>query len=124
MEGYFENEYARFSIIKGILFFEYKAGLSINLEVARQVVADRIHFQKEKAYPIFCDSNGLVAMDKAGRDYLAQYGSMLAKAVALYSNDNVARVLSYFYLMVSKPEVPTKRFTDKDAALQFLEKYK
>ena len=50
--------------------------------------------------------------------------SMLAKAVALYSNDNVARVLSYFYLMVSKPEVPTKRFTDKDAALQFLEKYK
>ncbi|MHB1148607.1 MAG: DUF7793 family protein, partial [Lutibacter sp.] len=73
----FENEYAKFWIKDQILFFEYKTDLVIDLAAAQRIVADRIQFQHEVAYPIFCDIRGVVDFDKAARDYLAQSGSVL-----------------------------------------------
>lgn len=122
--SYFENEYAHFWIRNSILFFEYKPNIVIDLTVAHQIVADRIQMQNEKAYPILCDIRGVVDSDKSARDYLAQSGSVLTKAVSIVANQSVSLIMTSFYIKICKPSVPTRIFTDESSALVFLETYK
>jgi hypothetical protein len=124
LPDYYENEYAQFWIKDGILFFKYKQSIVIDLSIAHQIVADRIQMQNEKSYPVLCDIRGVVDTDKAARDYLAQSGSLLAKAVGIVTNQSVSVIMTSFYLKISKPSVPTKIFTDESSALAFLETYK
>ncbi len=119
----FENEYAKFWIKDQILFFEYKPELVIDLAAAQRIVADRIQFQDEIAYPIFCDIRGVVNFDKAARDYLAQSGSVLTKAVGFLVHQKVTQTIATFYVNINKPTVPTQLFEDKSAALAFLSNY-
>lgn len=119
----YRNQNARFWIEEGILFFEYKPNTTIDLEVAMRVVADRVAFQNERQLPVFCDMRGMISIDKAGRDYLAKSGSLLAKAVALIVNENVSMTLSTFYLEINKPSVPTQIFTDEQEALKYLRSF-
>ncbi|MFA5296960.1 MAG: hypothetical protein WC389_01990 [Lutibacter sp.] len=120
----FENEYAKFWIKDQILFFEYKPDLVIDLIAAQRVVADRIRFQNEVAYPIFCDIRGVVDFDKAARDYLAHSGSVLTKAVGFLVHQKVSQTIATFYVKINKPSVPTQLFEDQNAALAFLSNYK
>ncbi|WP_244153814.1 DUF7793 family protein [Flavobacterium xinjiangense] len=123
MDGYFENEFAIFWISESILFFEYKPDVVIDLVAAQRIVADRIQMQKEKAYPVLCDIRGIADSDKAARDYLAQHGSVLAKAVSILVHQSVSILMISFYLKISKPQVPTRIFTDKSDALEFLKAF-
>jgi hypothetical protein len=123
IEDYFENEFARFWICNQILFFEYKDKVVIDLAAAQCIVVDRVRVQKEVAYPVFCDARGIISIDKEARDYLAQSGSILTKAVSLLVYQSVSFSMSSFYLKISKPRVPTRMFTDKTAALAFLSNY-
>lgn len=116
----YENEFAQFWIADGILFFKYKPNTTIDIKVAQCVVTDRIHFQNERSYPVLCDIRGVVATEKSGRDYLAQSGSILAKAVGLIVHEKVLMTISTFYLEISKPSVPTQIFTNEDEALAYL----
>ncbi len=120
---FYENEYARFWIKDGILFFEYKPNTTIDLKVAKLVVSDRIHFQDEKSYPVFCDARGIVTTEKAGRDYLAQSGSILTQAVGLVVYEKVLLTISTFYLEINKPSVPTQIFTKESDALDYLKPF-
>lgn len=120
---FYENDYARFWIADGILFFEYKPNTIIDLKVAQSVVTDRIYFQNERAYPVLCDIRGIVATKKSGRDYLAQSGSILTRAVGLLVHEKVLLTISAFYLQVSKPSVPTQIFTEEDDALAYLKSF-
>jgi hypothetical protein len=122
--NYYENEYAQFWIKDDILFFEYRPNVVIDLTIAHRIVADRIKMQNEKSYPVLCDIRGVVDSDKAARDYLAQSGSVLAKAVSIVTNQSVSLMMTSFYLKICKPSVPTKIFTDESCALAFLEAYK
>lgn len=122
--NYNENEYAQFWIKDGILYFIYKPNVVIDLTIAHQIVTDRIRMQNEKSYPVLCDIRGVLDSDKAARDYLAQSGSVLAKAVSIVANQSVSLIMTSFYLKICKPSVPTKIFTDEPSALAFLEVYK
>ncbi|NDP27743.1 MAG: hypothetical protein GZ087_10005 [Flavobacterium sp.] len=119
----FENEFARFWIEGTILYFIYKDSVNINLAAAECIVADRIQFQNDVAYPVFCDARGIVSMDKPARDYLAKSGSLLTKAVGLLVSEQVSVMVSYFYLKINKPNVPTRLFTDQLAAIVFISNY-
>ena len=121
---FYENNYAQFWIIDGILFFKYKPRTFIDLKVAQLVVTDRIHFQRERTFPILCDIRGVIGTDKAGRDFLAQSGSVLTRAVGLIAQQKVLLTISTFYLQVSKPSVPTQIFTTEAAALNYLQEFK
>jgi hypothetical protein len=121
---FYENAFAKFWISDEVLFFQYKSNTIIDLKVAQLVVTDRVHFQRERAYPILCDLRGLVTSDKAGRDYLAQFGSVLAIAVGLVVNESHLVAISNFYLEVNKPVVPTQIFSTDIDALQYLQDFK
>ena len=120
---FYENEYALFWVENEILIFEYKSNVILDLNVAKRVVADRLYFQNEKSYPVVCDIRGIIDTDKAGRDYLAQSGSLFTKAVGLIVHQKVSITISNFYLQISKPIVPTKLFSNKEDAVQYLKNY-
>lgn len=120
----YENPYATFSISDGILFCIYKPNVVITFNVAHLVVADRLRFQKEKAYPVLCDIRGVIGTEKAGRDYLAQYGSSLTSAVAIWVNPTVLNTISSFYVSINKPNTPTMLFTSQKKALQYLHHFR
>jgi hypothetical protein len=119
----YENKFAQFWIADGILFFKYKPNTTIDIKVAQCVVNDRIHFQNERSYPVLCDIRGVVATEKSGRDYLAQSGSILTKAVGLIVHEKVLMTIGTFYLEISKPSVPTQIFTKEDDALVYLKEF-
>jgi hypothetical protein len=119
----FENKFAKFWVSNQILFFEYKPGVIIDLKAAQCIVADRIQFQNGTSYPIFCDVRGIVQIDKAARDYLAQSGSVLTKAVSFLAHQNVLKAIATFYVTINKPAVPSQLFNDKTEAIEFLSNY-
>jgi hypothetical protein len=123
-EAYFENEFAEFWIENDILFFAYKPQTRLDLAGAQRVVSDCKQFQKNMSYLVFCDARGLKEIDKAARDYLARDGSDLVIAVGILIESPVTRILTNFYLTISKPLTPTKLFTDRDEAIAYLNSYK
>lgn len=119
-----ENPYATFWLADGILFWTYKPQVVLTVRVAQRVVADRLWFQNEKAFPILCDIRGVVRTEKAGRDYLAQYGSSLATAVAILTDHVVMNTVSNFYINITKPFAATKHFSCETEALKYLNQFK
>jgi hypothetical protein len=118
--NYFQNQFAEYWTEDGVLFFVYKPGTNMDLAAARQVVNDRVEVQKGESYPVFCDMRGVRDSNKAARDYLAKEGSALVRAVAVLIDSPVTKVMLNFYLTISRPLVPTKMFTDKNQALEYL----
>lgn len=91
MDEYFENEFARFWISEGILFLEYKPSVVINFQAAMRVVEDRIQIQKNKSYPVLCDIRNIIDVDREGRYYLADYGSVLIKVLGLVTSQSYCK---------------------------------
>ena len=118
-----ENDFALFWIDKGIIFFEYKQDIIIDLEAAKKIVEDRIKCQQGKAYPAFADCRGLKEINRDGREYLAKQGSNLIKACALLSSSVVHRTIGNFYLSINKPAIPTKLFNEENHALAWLQQF-
>lgn len=121
--GYGKEQVADIHIENGIMHFVYKPNTILNLKNATAAVNQRLAIQKDRAYPIFCDVRGLVSSDKEGRDYLAKQGSVLVTAVGILANDPLTNRIISFYLNNSKPRIPTKVFSQRFAALSFLEKF-
>lgn len=119
----FKGKYGTYWINEGILFIDYKSDLTISLKVAKRIVRDRMEFQQNKEYPVFCNLNGIVGLQSEARHYFAREGTMLMNALALHSTSPVAIRLTEFYLKIHNHRIPTQIFTHKNFAINFLRPY-
>lgn len=117
-----ENNFARFYTQDGYLYFIYKPNIHIDLAGAKQIVSDRLKVQGGKPFKVICYIQGIRNMDKAARDYLATEGSKDVIAVALIAESTAQKLMTNFYLSVSRPTVPTKMFSTEEEAKSFLDK--
>ncbi|WP_117884189.1 DUF7793 family protein [Aureibaculum luteum] len=117
------TEHANFWIKNEILHCTYKEIKLLDLATAQSIVRDRLQFQQEVSYPVFCDIRNVMSWEKSARDYLAKNGSVLAKAVAIYDDRYIAEVMSKFYLNKNKPLVPSKLFKNYHEAIEFLNNF-
>lgn len=122
MQKYVENDYAFFWVNNDVLHILYKENVSILLDVAMRVLADRLHIQQGKPYPILCNITGVVDMDKDARRFFASEGSVLIKALALISTDPMSHIFSRVYLN-DNPPIQIKIFTEESRALEFLSQF-
>lgn len=118
-----ENLYVKFWIENRILYVRYKPDIFIDLKAARNIVADRVNFQKGKAYPILCYTEGITCSNKEARDYLAVKGSILTKAIAYLAAPTVSLAMLNFFIEKNEPSVPSEIFTSELAAKEFLKPY-
>jgi hypothetical protein len=119
----FENEYASFWIEEGIVFFVYKPNSVVSLEAAQKIVADRVRFQKQEDFPIYCDIRGMKSADKEARNYLAKEGSSYARAVAVVVDSPMSKIIGNIYLGLNKPITPSRLFTDQKDAVEYLKQF-
>ena len=122
-ENEIENDYARFYIKDGILYFIYKEKVNIDLNAAKQIVADRIHLQQNESLPVICYLKSLSGSEKSARDYLANEGSAYTTAVALVVGSPAIKIITNFYMLVNKPKVPTKVFISEEEAIKYLKNF-
>jgi hypothetical protein len=114
------NGFAELTLCDGIIFIAFRPGISLTLQAARATTEARLQLQNCKAYPALYDVRELTDSDKAGRDFLATYGCTLTTAVALYCGTGISHTIARFFLKVSKPTVPARVFTERMAAIAYL----
>lgn len=124
-ENYFENEYVEMWIEDGIVYEIFKADLSVTLEVAKKIVADRLKTYGAITYPFFIDIRGLVYGDIAARRYFVGEESICyVSAGAILTNNFISRFAGNVFIKIDKPSIPTRLFTNKKKAILWLEQYK
>ncbi|HLG03232.1 MAG TPA: STAS/SEC14 domain-containing protein [Bacteroidia bacterium] len=122
MQNELVTPYLKIWIEGGILCCVYADKLSIDLEVAKKCVADRIAFVEGRSYACMIDMRGIHMVSKEARDYFADEGSTLITAGALIIGNPLTRMLGNIFLQVSKPKVPLRLFSDEKNAMQWLKK--
>ena len=107
----------------GLLCARYINDLHLSLDVAIAVVESRIYFARGRAYPILVDMRGIKSTTKEARQYMATVGATLVTAGALITGSAVNRTLGNIFLILDKPLVPLKLFTDEVQARKWLKQF-
>ncbi len=124
-ESYLENDHCLIWISNGILFIEYKPRLVINLEIAKQIVSDRLKVSNGITRPAILDARNFVSIDRATMKYYKTKETVQhVTSAAFLTGSALSSLAGNIFLTLEKPLVPTKLFTDEKKALEWLEKYK
>lgn len=121
-----DTQYVYYELHDDILIGSYKKNLRITLDIAKEIVRTRLEFTEYKPVLALAVNLGVVSFDKAARDFLASEEGVklvIAGAVVM-ENSPVGSFLINFYLGVSKPKIPTRVFTTKEAAIKWLGKFR
>lgn len=110
----------KLTINKGILFAEYNKNALIDLETAKQLVAQRLELQEGKTYPAIVHLNGVTSQSKAVRSYMAKEGIKGISHGAFIVKTLYEKVFISFFLLVDAPKVPSRVFQNEEEALQWL----
>ncbi len=107
-----------------IIFGTIKDGAVIILEVAQKIKDDRLSVWGDSSKPLIIDVNGLVSLDGQSRDYWATAESMKhLSSVAIITNKKFQVLLANFFILFSKPAVPTRLFSNYEDALNWSKKF-
>ncbi len=97
----------------------------VNLHIAQTGVRERVRICAGNAYPILSDGRRVKHFDKEAREYLAKPEStVLVSAGAFLVNSQLQKVLGNFFILMDKPDIPTRLFTDEAEALAWLQQFK
>jgi len=75
----------------------------------------------EKKHPLLVDLRNLESISKEARDhYSMRNREPGVTSIALLIDSPIGSVIGNFYMLISKPTVPTKLFTDENNAIKWL----
>ena len=124
-ENLIDTSYCSSWLENGIVYNVYKPGLIITIDIAKQMVGQRLEVSKNISRPVFIDIRNLIAIDAASRSYLAgDEGVKYASAGAIYLNNYIQFLLGNVFLKIDNPLIPTRLFTEKEKALLWLQQHK
>ena len=119
-----ETKYVKIWIEEGILYCAFADDLDVDIEIAKSSVESRINFSKGISYPVLIDMKGVRSFTKETRDYMGKEGARLINAGALVVDSALTKMLVNLFLLINKPNVPTKLFTDEKEAKEWLQHFK
>ena len=124
-ESFLETDFTRMWISNGILYIEYKPKLVMNLEIAKQIVSDRLKVSNGVTRPAILDARNFISMDRQAMKYYKTKETVLfVSAAAFLPGSALGSLAGNIFLMLEKPLIPTKLFTNEEKALEWLEKFK
>lgn len=92
----------------------------MTLEIAQHCVTQRISFSEGKSYPCLIDMRDLQSVTPEARAYMGVEGAECITAGALIIGSPVTKMIANLFLMVNKPPVPTRMFTNESVAREWL----
>lgn len=108
----------------GILHIHLKAGSEIELSDAVLIVEAMAKLGGGKKMPVLIDAGEFTSIDKEVRVFSASAQSniyTIADAIAYYSL--AQKLIADFYIVHNKPTVPTKAFSNKAEAIDWLKSF-
>jgi hypothetical protein len=105
-----------------IVFGSYAPHLTIDLEIAREMIENRLSFSEGQPVYTLIDFTNVKSVTKEARDYMnsAEGGLKGILGGAFLSNNVMATLFINLFLKISKPTVPAKFFTNRDEAVKWL----
>lgn len=105
-----------------IMFGAYTPHLTINLEIARELIENRLSFSEGQSVYTLIDFTNVKSVTKEARDYMNSVEGGLKGILggAFLSNNVMATLFINLFLRISKPIVPAKFFTNRDEAVKWL----
>jgi len=124
--NYIKSQYQQIWIENEIIYNLYDSGLkSIDINIAKHLVEDRLKISDKVRRPIFIDTSNVKSITREAEKYLAtQNATKYLSAAAILTHSRVAKLLYRIYISLSRPKIPTKVFSDKEEALGWLEQHK
>lgn len=119
-----KTKYVTMKIKDGVFHMEYNPIELLDLDIAKEIVKDRIAFKAGNSYPSLFDIRKVNSTTKEGRDFMANEGNDLVLASSLLVSSSVTRMIGNFFMTVSRPKNPTRLFTDEQEAWDWLDQYK
>lgn len=119
-----DTPFVHLLIKDNILIGTYKKNLIINLEVAQQIVEQRLSFTEGKKFASMIICHGVISIDKAAREFLAsEKGTHGLSATAIIVNSPFSSLMGNFFLMVNKTGIPVKIFSNTSKAKKWLQQF-
>jgi hypothetical protein len=105
-----------------ILFWDYCPLTVIDIEIAKELVEDRLKYSEGKALYSIADVTNLKSVTKDAREYMSSPDGGLRGILggAFLSNSIVNNMVVNLYLKMNKPSVPAKFFTKKEDAVTWV----
>ena len=119
-----DNEFISWFIQDGILYLDVKETNIFDLNMAKICAKDLQKFTKNTPYPCLMNVLKINGISKEARDYFAKEGDSHIMANAMLITSPIMKMISNFYIMVNNPRKPTKLFTDKEEAIEWLNHFK
>lgn len=120
-----ETPYATYWIEDGIVNMLYPRNLIITMEIAKEIVENRLKVTGNIKMPLLADIRGLASIDMAARRYFASADAVgYLSAGAFVVDSLVSRLAGNIFIRVDKPLVPTRLFTNVKKAEMWLSHYK
>ena len=123
---YVENDNIKAWLEEGIIHAQYKPHLKkINLEIAKELVATRLKIADHITRPLLMDLGNLISADSSSRKFLSEgEANKYLSATAIIVKDQITKFVAGIFIRFNEPKIPTKFFTKKEEALEWLQQYK
>jgi hypothetical protein len=93
----------------------------INLEHAKENTKKVRDLSGDVVYPILVDMRKIRSISKEARDHFAMRDRKPGViAIAMLVSSPLSRIIGNFFLGLNQPRVPTRMFTDRDQAEQWI----
>ena len=108
-----------------VVFMEYTKKLKVDLVIAKELVANRLDFTLGKKHYCIIDFSNINYFNHEAKTYMQspEGGAKNIIAGAFISSNLVATVLAHIFIRKIK-DVPTKFFSNKKDALQWIKELK
>lgn len=110
--------------VDGICYTNVKPNAIIEVEDAKANSQAVKEVSAGNIYPLLVNLKGIHYISKEARDHFSmQNRTAGVKAIGMLIKSPGSRIIGNFFLGLNKPTVPTKLFTDKDKAIQWLKRF-
>lgn len=117
----YETDYMVYEKGDHILKAKYKPGVFVDLEVAKQIVIDRMKFTGEEGFVVLIYDEGITNISGEARQYLAsKEANEYIMAGAIINESPVTSIIGNIFVKLSKPAIPCKLFSNEEKAIDWL----
>ncbi|MBO9701428.1 MAG: STAS/SEC14 domain-containing protein [Sporocytophaga sp.] len=121
MNTSFVNENVEMHINNDIIFINHLTE-NLSLEVAKEIVKQRLKLCYEKNLPLVLDMRKLKSIDKASREYLARPECMEKLWAGAFIVESLFQeITGTLFLNLHKPPIPAKIFKKEKEAIEWIQ---
>lgn len=109
---------------QGIICGKFQPNTHWDVEIARQIVNDRLKLSEDGIFPLLLDVSNVSSISKEARKFMASEQAMeQLSAGALIINSKVGVIMGNFYIFLDRPKLPCRLFYDFDDAEKWLQDF-